>query len=366
MQYQENMLANQNVQDGYKVIIISDNLHFKGGVLTKTSAGLEPLDSGGIVYRLSLYNKRCQTNLCAKVSAGLKCLAIMAHWKPDIILFHGLNLIELTFVIAYKIAKPKTKLYLDSHSDKYNDQAWKSEAKTLFLKTTFLIYWMAIKKCINKIFYISIDCKDYLTEIYGLKEDEMEFFPLGGQILGDEEYETARAHTRAMHEYKQKDVLFVHAGKFSKEKLTLELLNAFTLIASKNAKLILAGALDEGIKKEALDIISKDQRILYLGWQDGKKLQKLLCASDCYIQPGTQSATLQSAICCRLPIIVAPHRSHYSYMKGNGLFVRNSRDLKYAIEKMLEKHAREQMAQNSAKISMQILDYKKIASRLYE
>jgi glycosyltransferase involved in cell wall biosynthesis len=366
MQYQENMLAIQNISDGYKVIIISDNLYFDEGVLAKTSAECELLESGSILHRLSLYDESHKTKLSAKLLAGLKCLKILARWKPRIILFHGFSLIELTFVIAYKAVNPGVKLYLDSHSDKYNDQTWKSSAKTILLKKAFTIYWMAFKNYIDKIFYISLDCKDYLTKVYGLNEDKMDFLPLGGIILEEMEYKDVRTKTRIEYKYEQQDVLFIHAGKFNKQKLTLELLNAFTSIPNKNARLILAGVLNEDVKEKAMEIILKDQRILYIGWQDGKNLQRLLCASDCYIQPGTQSATLQSAICCRLPIIIAPHKSHYSYMNGNGFFVLNCKEMEYAIRRMLDKHTRTIMSKNSMKIATQLLDYTVIASKLYK
>ena len=69
-----------------------------------------------------------------------------------------------------------------------------------------------------------------------------------------------------------------------------------------------------------------------LSVKDAQELMQLLCAADVYVQPGSQSATLQNSICCRCAVIVDDVPSHHPFVNGNGWMVHDAEALVQAFD----------------------------------
>ncbi|MDP0498440.1 MAG: glycosyl transferase family 1, partial [Verrucomicrobiota bacterium JB024] len=58
--------------------------------------------------------------------------------------------------------------------------------------------------------------------------------------------------------------------------------------------------------------------VRFLGWQSPEQLKALLCAADVYLQPGSQSSTMQTSLCCRCALILEDIEGHQIYTEGTG------------------------------------------------
>ena len=201
--------------------------------------------------------------------------------------------------------------------------------------------------------------------MYKITEDKIEWYPLGGMVFNDEFYNFKRKKIREEIGLSDEEILFVHSGKMNKEKKTEELLRAFTEIKDNRFRLILIGSLTEEVKEAIMPYVETDSRIEFLGWKTGDELQEYLCAADMYMQPGTQSATMQNAICCRCAVMLYPYRSHVPYVVGNGYFVENMMDIKNVLLNISgNPEILKEMSYISKKMGSEILDYSKLAERL--
>ena len=114
------------------------------------------------------------------------------------------------------------------------------------------------------------------------------------------------------------------------------------------------------------DFIKKDKRVKYLGWKSGDELLEYICASDIYIQPGTQSSTAITAVCCGLPTFLYPYISYEKIFDTNTFWVKDEKEIRETVEKVLENpDLLENMSKRSYEIAKNILDYRKLAARIY-
>ena len=117
-----------------------------------------------------------------------------------------------------------------------------------------------------------------------------------------------------------------------------------------------------------MPLINKDKRINYLGWKTTDELTKYFCASDLYVQPGSHTVLMEHATCCSLPVIVANLDSYKFLLKDSDhAWIIDKTDqmeelFKTVCENPLILKVKSQSAYTFAK---EVLDYKKIAARLY-
>jgi glycosyltransferase involved in cell wall biosynthesis len=290
---------------------------------------------------------------------------VLDSFNPDVILYHGVIGAEMLTVGAYKKKHPATRLYLDSHED-FNNSGRTLVSRVLQYKLLTRFFWSQIAHQVEKVLYVSYESRDFLREMYAIPEQQMEFYPLGGYVLEPVLKAQKRQRIRASLGLGQDETVFIHAGKLDQAKRTLDILRAFLATPDPTFRLLIVGVLCDDIKYEASLLIEKDSRIRYLGWQTGAELVNLLCASDCYLQPGSQSATLQVAICCGLPVMIHPHPSHIPYLIGNGCYVHSAKDIADNLCKFGDPQERSRMSKASLEIGSRLLDYRALAQRLYQ
>lgn len=365
MTYQDNQLSDQNSRDGHEVVVISDCYSFEGAEIKERPEEDRLLASGVRLVRFK-YDRIINKIISSKIRKVKKLYPFIVNFKPDVILFHGVAGWEMLTVAKYKKKYPKTKLYIDSHEDIHNSGTfWIS----MFFQ--YKLFNKLIVKCINKyvdkFLYLSHESKFFLTRIYGLCEDKMEFYPLGGNVVSNDYKNIHSLNIRNKHNLKNDDVLVIHSGKLDAKKRTQELLNAFYAIKNKKLKLFIIGSIPDDMKTVLLPLIDRDDRVFFIGWKSGAELIQYLCAADLYFQPGTQSATMQNAICCGSPVTLFPYTSHQPYIKGNGFFVQSEADFIEVFDKIGgNPKLINEMKQNSLKVARELLDYKQLAARLYK
>ena len=363
--YQENFLPRQNKLDGHDVVIIASTETISGNRQLRYVEPQEYTNEDGIRVQRIPYRNIPGQFLRSKVRSYLRVYEMLQQEKPDVILFHGAAAWELLTVVKYKKDFPNVKLFVDSHEDANNS------GRSFFSKHLLhgIFYrWIISQSLANieKILYYSLESRDFLQSIYNVPVEKLEFYPLGGIVFDDQEYLDKRSRTRTLLRLSDDDVLLLHTGKLDCNKRTIELLQAYSTVFSKKSNLIILGSVDQNYKEILNELIQTDQRVRFLGWKSTNELQEYLCAADVYVQPGSQSATMQNAMCCRCAVMLFPHKSHQPFLDGNGFYVNTVQDMHLAMQTMIDDpELLKKMSQRSYEIAQELLDYKKLASRLY-
>lgn len=363
--YQENMLVAEHVRAGHDVHVLASTETFgSGGKLTYMVPGSYMGSDGAVVERLP-YRFAAMSFFARKVRAYPGLRKRLAEIRPDTIIFHGLCGYSLLEVSKYVRKNPQTVLHADSHED-FNNSArtWVSKwiLHFLFYRTIFQMSLSAIRSvsCISK------ETELFVLNFYGCPENKARFLPLGGTVFSDEQYHLIRKAVRAEYDWTDNQRIFVQSGKFDNAKRLLDSLQAFSALPGENLRLVLAGVFMDDIKDAAEELVRNDPRISKLGWLDTQGLTRLLIGADVYVQPGSQSATMQMAVCCRRPVIVADVISHRALIASNGWLVSSNQSLYDALlsAAQMQQSELESMSAQSAKIAASILDYALQAEKL--
>jgi glycosyltransferase involved in cell wall biosynthesis len=364
MGYQDNHLVEINAADGHDVLVVSDCREFRAGLIERVPPEDKILASGARLVRLPfLYLGHRLLSDRVKICPGLTPL--LDEFQPDVILYHGVVGWSMRTAAAYKKRHPSTNLYLDSHEDFHNTgRIFLSKIVQYKIFTNFIVH--RITRYLEKILYISLETRDFLREFYGLPEGLLEFYPLGGIVRPAEERKIVRETLRAELGLAPNDIVCLHSGKLDPSKKTRDILDAFAASPDPRLTLLIVGRIPAEGADELVPRMEADPRVRFLGWQNADRLSDLMCASDAYLQPGTQSASLQQAICSGLPVLVHPYASHVPFVDGNGAFVETSDDIAQNLQLWCKNAGLlGEMSAASYRIARDLLDYRKLAARLY-
>lgn len=333
--YHRNVMSKQNSIDGHDVTILTTKYTMdKDGYPQKVEEDSYINDFGVKIIRLDDKFKLPQY-LQIKIRASKGIYKNLKEISPDAIMVHNIAFSSLGEVIQYKQEYPDTRLYGDTHADKWN-------SATNFISKYFLnrvFYKHFIKKYINyfdRFFYISLETKEFLETEFKLDTSKFELDPLCCEVISKEKKREYRVEIEKELNLSSDTILFVHSGKLNRGKKTRELLEAFYNEKSANTKLIILGSIPSSEKKELDFLIKRDQRVEYLGWKKEDDLKRYLAAADLYLQPGTQSITMMNALACGTPVMVYPHRSYDIYCNGCEFQVQTFEEIQKVIKLVLE------------------------------
>lgn len=365
--YQENQLVAEHVRLGHDVhVIASTESYDNNAQLVYVSSGAYNGTDGAKVIRIP-YRFNVLPRLARKIRAYVGLDALLRELQPEVILFHGLASWELLTVAAYVKRNPGVKLFADSHED------WNNSARSILSKWVlhYGFYRVILQRSlplIQKVLCVSLETIDFVRELYGVPQDQIEFYPLGGLLWDDFAYEATRARTRETQGWSSSHRVFLQSGKIDGAKRLGETLRAFKSLADPNLRLVIAGQIMADVRDDVLPLIDADPRVQMLGWVDPQQLRALLCAVDVYVQPGSQSATMQMALCCRRPLIIADVPSHRVFMEGNGLLVQSDEQLAKALTTLAQvpDELLTDMSRRSAAVATRLLDYRQQAMRVLE
>lgn len=363
--YQTNLLARSNLVDGHKTAVVSTNFRWEGASLIKVPIGESVVEGGVHLIRLAFTNPDPHyTHQKIRKSRGV--YPVLERLAPDVILSHGLQYWSILDVIRYKKDHPEIKLYADTHADYYTSGTNWLSRKVL---NGMFYRWLVQKSLpfLEKLLYVTDECRRFSAELYGVPGDRMEFYPLGGTVLPEAEYQTLRTKRRAELGVGEHTPLLVHAGKLEPMKRTDALLRAFAAVPELDAKLAIIGSIPEEQKGFLTSLMDADSRVVYLGWKSGEELEEYLCACDLYCQPGKVSAIMQNAVCRNCPVLLYPHPDYVKdFDWGNIRWVRTEEDMAAAFRELAEGALPlSDMAEGSARCAREILDYRVLAARLY-
>lgn len=364
--YQENMLPRMNHADGHDVRILASTETYVDNAHLGYVEPAEYVTEYGVPIKRLPYVKVGNGFVTHKFRAYPHLYEEIAAFAPDVIMCHDLQFWSVRDVIRYKKDHPAVKLYADSHTAAYN-----SGTNWLSLHILHRAFYRHLVRMalpyLEKFFYIGIGEKKFAMEQYGVPESLMEFYPLGGTLLSDEEYAAVRAKRRAELGLSETDRLYIHSGKLDALKRSDELFRAFSAVDDPHAVLAVIGSIPEDRKSVLLPLMEADERVRYLGWKTGEELQEYLCAADLYCQPGSVSATMQNAICRNTPVMSYPHPAYTAALDcGQFFWVRTQADMEQVFAQVKADPALlAPMTVNARRCAAEVLDYRKLAARLY-
>lgn len=365
MTYQDNMLCEQVLADGNSVVYISNPEMYINGVLTYVGQEDRYLDDGLKIIRVPYVNLRLEA-ITKKIRAFKGVYSILERESPDVIFCHNSHYLPVLDVIKYKKGHPTVKLFADTHVTAENSASTWASKHILH----GIYYKWLVKRLIpylDKYFYVGMDEKDFAVETYGIPEELMEYYPLGGTIFSDEEYKGRREKARKELGLSFDELLFVHSGKLDKLKKTGDLLKAFSAVKNLNARLVIAGSIPNETEEEIETLMRGDERIEYIGWKNADELTDVLCACDLYCQPGSVSATMQNAICCNSAVLSYPHKTYEPLDFGQFIWTEDVQQMIVAFNIIAEGEINLDILKESAKkCATELLDYSKLAARIYE
>lgn len=362
--YQENELVACHVAQGHDVVVIASTESVApDGRLEYLRPTTYFGTDGCRVIRLP-YRKWIPSYLARKIRAHPGLLRILGEERPDLIVFHSLCGWELLNASVYARRTHGVRLVADSHEDRYNSGR---NFLSKFLLHRF--YYKAIVKFaltdIRKVLCLSLEVIDFVIENYGVPREKIEFFPLGARIIDDADYERLRARCRAKFGVSDEQIVFLQTGKFNRAKRLGDSIRAFVELPSPTARFFIAGSLAGPERDELLPLIESDRRIRLLGWCDRDEMTELMCGADVYVQPGSQSASMQLSLGARCAVILDHVPSHAPFLQGNGWFTRDGQGLNLAMKEAVE-YPEETKAKmiRSGEIAKELLDYRRLAERL--
>jgi glycosyltransferase involved in cell wall biosynthesis len=218
---------------------------------------------------------------------------------------------------------------------------------------------------IRKVLYVSTLTAEFARNIYGVPENKLEFYPLGGHPIGGADYERRRDATRAALELNSDNIVFLQSGKQSRPKYLKQALEAFSSVRDSRFRFLIVGVLMDEIRDEVEPLIAADERVSFMGWKSPDALEELLCAADVYLQPGRQSSTMQTSMCCHCAVVLENLPSHRLYVDGNGWLLDRPEEIASVFAAIHSgKQDIEAMKARSLTFACQNLDYSVLAERV--
>ena len=364
--YQENILVRKHIEQGHDVkVLASTEVFDRNKKISYVEPSVYVGSDGAEVHRIA-YASWLPHSIMKKLRVHNSVNLFLENFKPDVIVFHGMCGWELLTVVNYVEKNTKTKLHVDSHEDFVNSA--RSPISKYILHGIYykMIARLAIKK-LEKVLCVSVSVMEFLRDFYGLPESKLEFYPLGGEIPDDNEYHHLRTQYRTKFSICESDILFVQTGKQTNRKKLLSSVRAFHSSDQKQFKFIIAGIIDSDDQEEIKELINADARIEFIGWCSSEEIDGLLCAADVYLQPGTQSATMQNSLCKRCVVVLDKVNSHIPYVKQNGWLIDSNLTLTNIVEQIaLKKNELTTMSNSSYMLAKEILDYNILAKKLLD
>lgn len=358
--YQENIIPKINKKDGHEVYIVASRDTFLNNMeIGMTAAGSYTNEHGIPVTRLE-YKNFFSDFLSMKIRSYKRLYKKMEEISPDVILFHGIAAADLNTVGKYIKRHPNVKLYVDSHED-FNNSARGFLSKNILHNLFYKRILYRNLRYIEKIFYITKETYNFLHDFYKISSEKLFFLPLGGELPTDEEYKENRKKRRKELNLSETDILCIHSGKLDKLKRTEEKLAAFSSVPRTDLKLIIIGKVEKQFEQVLKKYIDSDPRIIYLGWKQASELREYLMAGDLYLQLGSQSATMQQAVCNHCVVALYPFESHTYLLNDSAYYISTQGDLELLL-KNITLEAIDIKRKKAIEIAKNLLDYRKISN----
>ena len=369
MLYQENQMIDCQRKDGHDVTIITDCWHYERGELVKGGEEDTIMENGARLIRLKLDNVFFSELWTEKIQKCRRVKKLLEELQPDTILFHGMCGYEIMDAAEYCKKHENCLLFMDCHED-YSDSA-----RTFLSKCFYkIIHGHYISKAmpeVDKVLYIGADMRNWMNDLYRIPQEKQEFLAPGGTIYTTQQQKDARQEIIKKYALPQDAIIMAHSGKLIAPKRTEELLRAFKKIDDPRMALFIFGSIPEEMEPVLRPLIDSDNRVHFMGWKVNKEIEEFLAGVDLYCQPGSQSSTFETAMCCGCANMAYPFASYTdeSYTDcnfENYFFVETEEDIVKVFKDITENvQVLEQAKAKSFSFARLNFDYAIISRRIY-
>ena len=303
--YQDNTLIKMFLKLGYKVSVITRSW------TPSASKDYEGLD----VYVVeSIFNFRHTWYL------SIDLVSILISLNPNIII--SIDGMLDAFAIRKYVKNYAAKWYVKCHIDHSNTRYSPIVTKILYLLTRTPIYRLC-DSCITRYLYVTPETKKFMMEVYKVKSEKLQFFPLVSAFNREWGITQFGNDTQVITNPSEQLHIFT-GGKLTRKKNISMLMKAVSELPNL-VTLTITGEYDKSDPNYKLECerISQDtQNIFVYTWASQAALKKHILDADIGIFLGSQSTLWQDCIALEVPIFITTDTEKYSqdpsYLSVNG------------------------------------------------
>lgn len=332
--YQENILPKMHQLQGHEVMILASTETYIGN---KKLGYVEPsfyFTGSGIPIKRIPYKKFLPRLFMRKLRVYSGIEETLIKFKPDIIFMHDCQFVSISDVVSYVKKFPKTKIYVDGHTD-FNNSArnWISR---------YFLHGVVYKWCAKKIephtrkFYGVLPARvEFFKSMYGISEDKVELLVMGvdDSIIDFSKKTEIRARIRVELNIDENDFVIISGGKVDRRKNIHFLMRAVNELNLPKLKLIIFGAPNDDIKNEFEKQLNSTN-IRFAGWLQPEMTNEFILASDLGFFPGTHSVLWEQTVGMGVPCVFKRWKGiEHIDLGGNCMFINNGNvdEIKEAI-----------------------------------
>ncbi|EGP5266367.1 glycosyltransferase [Enterococcus faecium] len=357
--YQENILPEYHKDMGNDVVMLTSTRKYG---FDKNQSRIEPegefIENTFVVKRLKIKGEFPKRFVIFD-----NLYQALEKENPDYIFHHSVTAPSILTVAKYKKRYPNTILVMDNHADLMisgRNYVW----RIFYYNFLWKLLLNRVSPYVDQFFGVTPDRSKFLIEELGISPSKVSLLPIGADVkripLDEEKIRKDKSTFLKEHNLSSDTFIFCHGGKMSYSKETDVLIHGFMKVEEKNIILLLFGTfLDE----ELADLISNDNRIIFLGWQDRANILKILSFSDMGIWNSQHTTLLEDAIACKLPLILKKYGSTEHLINKNGIFLEKTdkNSIKKNIEKVINNEELFKSMIGEADSKRNELSYEKIA-----
>ena len=326
--YQEHFLARAMGQMGHEVHVVTSNRAYPNHGVYRALAESFPTRElpVGIERKSSYVVHRLPAVMEANLQLFMKGLpAEIRRIDPDLVIMHGFSRYETMRLAAIRLIwKPRWKLIVDDHS------LFAFHEPRLYRRTYHALvrelYRWVLYRGIDRVVPVAAECREFLSEIFGLPTERMKVIPLGADCSLFRFSEQGRAKVREELGLGPNAVLIAYIGKVVEERGVRELVQivAPILRARPTARLLILGQGIVGeyagsVRRLASELNVTDQ-VIWRKTVPQSELPAWYSAVDVAVWPRQETIAALEASACRVPIVVSANPiSKERIAGGNGV-----------------------------------------------
>lgn len=312
---------------------------------------------------IKVYRLKCLFGdlfIAKKIKYYKKLKKILNSIQPDRIVIHDLHSLSLFTVSRFLKKHTNVICNADIH---VNDMNSGRNRVSKFMHKYFY-KWIIQQniKNIDHVFYLSENSRLFIKNMYKIDDTNcnLSLLPLGGEVVSISEKNKLQKEFKNKNNIPEEAIIFLHSGKFTKLKKTIELLETFSSVKDNRFYLYVIGQPYEEIKEEFYNAIEKDSRISYLGWKTNEELMAYLKICDVYLQPGSPSVTAHEAMCKGCAILLSNKGNFYQSFisQESAYYISNTQDILTFFKKVSNGDIKiEDYKKNAFNVAKEIFDY---------
>ena len=372
--YQEYYLAREHKRMGHDVYIVTSDMFYpfpdienmlKEAGAKDTSRKKKPgfsVVDGINVHRLSHIIEYSDFILVK----GLK--KILEKIKPDVVFAHESRQGTPALAAYYK-KKIGYRLVVDQH-DFFHKIPHHHFVKKILRNLDYFIFRkqivnFSLRKA-DKIVAVTEKTKKFLKNTHNVNSI---LIPLGVDTNSFDYSKKGRGRIRNKYNIQKDDVVVIFAGTIVRRKGLELLLNSFSELKQKNAKLLIVGGGDKKYMKELKELTKKigvAEKTIFSGFVNKTELPDYFSAADIGVWPGNNSVIIMEAMACNLPVIMVDLQLSHLVGYSNGFkFKENDKQsLKKYMERLIcNPKLRKKMGKNSHNGILKDYSYKELAKK---